>query len=196
MSTTAASQPHVRTTIRQNLVLLTSFPCLHPPILLAIIWSSVPIPERQAGVPGGNAAVPWKGTIPQPGAERSVAPGKTPLHSQAESRRHPGGGLSRGKPVVRPESIRLPGSRVAGLQPARTVVRPSWGACPRLWNCGLSGRPEAVRVPAIADQEQGVAQPHRPPFGCGQRPRQAIRGVSWPPPWVGWSHLFTSARTG
>ena len=89
--------------------------------------------------------------------KRSVAPGKPPLHLQAESRRHPGGGLPRGRPVARPEPIRLPRFRVADLQPARTVVRPSWGGCPRLWNCGLSGRPEAVHVPAITDPEQGVA---------------------------------------
>ena len=177
MSTTAASQPHVRTTIRQNLVLLTSFPCLHPPILLAIIWLLLHTPERQAG--GFLAATPpcpGRAQFHSLGQSEASPQGRPPLHSQAESRRHPGGGLSRGKPVVRPESIRLPRFRVAGLQPARTVVRPSWGGCPRLWNCGLSCRPEAVRVPAIADQEQGVAQPHWPPFGYGQRLLYEIRG--------------------
>ena len=73
-----ALPPSLCTTIRQNLVSLTRLPCLHLPILLASMWLSTRIRERHAGVRGGNAAMPWKGTIPQPGAKRSVAPGTPP----------------------------------------------------------------------------------------------------------------------
>ena len=109
-------------------------------------------------------------TPPRPGrasfrslGQSTASPqGSRLLYLQAESRRLPGGELPRGRPVIRLEPNLAATFSGGGLSACQDCGPIFLGRCPRLRNCGLSGREGAVRVSVVADQKEGVAQARRP----------------------------------